>query len=330
MSSPSSYPAASSSELEYALVAMGRREPSKRSRGGCSGCEEAGTVTRRPLFQGLGVRIDDFLCRAHAKSRSAEEPNPTHSIVFVRRGLFTRTDRGGTIVADANQILFFNRDQGYRYEHPLPGGDDCTILALDDECAWDLCEGLAQPRSGSAIGPFHFGCAPSTPRAARLHHELLALAQPRGAPLPLAAEEVVSELIDEAMRALPDAAGASPHRGGPRSARRRETVEAAKLALNRSIAAPPSLVELARALDCSPFHLSRIFRAATGLGLRHYVSRLRARLAAERLARGARDLTDLALELGFWDHSHFTNAFRREWGVPPSRLHGTCREPRVE
>lgn len=267
------------------------------------------------------MRIDDFRCRAHAKSRSAEEPNPTHSIVFVRRGLFTCTDRAGTVVADANQVLFFNRDQGYRYEHPLPGGDDCTILALDDACAWELREGSASPRSGSASGPFPVFSAPSTARAARLHHELLALARPRGAPLPLAAEEVVSELIDEALLALPDADRVSRHQRASRLTRRRETVEAAKLALNRSLARPPSLVELARSLDCSSFHLSRIFRAATGLGLRHYVSRLRARLAAERLARGARDLTDLALALGFWDHSHFTNSFRREWGVPPSRFH---------
>ena len=304
---------------------MGRRQPPNPSETTSSACVDAGTVTRRQLFRGLGVRVDDFHCRAHAKSRSAEEPNPTHSIVFVRRGLFTRSGRDGTIVADANQILFFNQDQGYRYEHPLPGGDDCTILALDDACALELCEGFAQPPSGNESGPFRFGSAPSTPQAARLHHELLGLVRSRGSPFPLAFEEVVSELMDEAMRALPDATGASP--GHARPARRRETVEAAKLALNRSLAAPPSLVELADTLDCSPFHLSRIFRAATGLGLRHYVSRLRARLAAERLARGARDLTELALELGFWDHSHFTNAFRREWGVPPSRLRETRNRP---
>ena len=56
------------------------------------------------------------------------------------------------------------------------------------------------------------------------------------------------------------------------------------------------------------------------MSLRGYLGRLRARLAAERLARGAPDLTELALDLGFADHAHFTNAFRREWGVPPSRL----------
>ena len=53
-----------------------------------------------------------------------------------------------------------------------------------------------------------------------------------------------------------------------------------------------------------------------------YLRRLRTRLASDRLARGPVDLTDLALDLGFCDHSHFTNAFRRELGVPPSRIGG--------
>ena len=34
----------------------------------------------------------------------------------------------------------------------------------------------------------------------------------------------------------------------------------------------------------------------------------------------AHDLTALALDLGYADHSHFTNAFREEWGLPPSRF----------
>lgn len=32
------------------------------------------------------------------------------------------------------------------------------------------------------------------------------------------------------------------------------------------------------------------------------------------------DLTDIALSFGFSSHSHFTDSFRREFGIPPSRL----------
>jgi AraC-like DNA-binding protein len=42
---------------------------------------------------------------------------------------------------------------------------------------------------------------------------------------------------------------------------------------------------------------------------------------------GADDLTALALELGFSSHSHFTDAFRAEFGRAPSRIRrSTLRE----
>jgi len=44
------------------------------------------------------------------------------------------------------------------------------------------------------------------------------------------------------------------------------------------------------------------------------------RAALERLPENDRDLSMLALELGFSSHSHFTASFTREFGVPPSAL----------
>jgi len=100
--------------------------------------------------------------------------------------------------------------------------------------------------------------------------------------------------------------------------RHRDLTEATKLAINEMLEALPSLDGLARDFACSPFHLSRVFHQTTGMSLRRYVSRLRVEVAAHRLATGASNLTELALELGFADHSHFTNSFRREWGCSPS------------
>ena len=79
-----------------------------------------------------------------------------------------------------------------------------------------------------------------------------------------------------------------------------------------------TLTSIARAVDCSVFHLCRSFRRATGLTLHAYRDEVRLRLALERLERGERDLSRLALDLGYSSHSHFTAAFRRSFGAPPS------------
>jgi AraC family transcriptional regulator len=276
--------------------------------------------TRRLLLETPGVSVVDFRCRAHVEPPGPEEPNPSHGIVLVRKGLFRRMQGRETLVADANHVLFFNAGEPYRYSHPLPGGDDCTILAVDGPRALELVAQYAPRDAERPETPFRIGHGLSSPRAVRLQYELLGLVR-RGAPA-LALEDVVAELADEAVGAAYRTRGGDVRAEGQYTParRRRELVEAAKLAVNERLESLPSLGELARALGCSPFHLSRTFHRTAGLSLRRYVVRLRARLAAERLTGEAHDLTALALELGYADHSHFTNAFREECGLPPSRF----------
>ena len=280
--------------------------------------ERTSPPTRRLLFQSLGISVVDFRCRAGVERLGTEEPNPTHSIVFVRRGVFGRSHEEGALVADPNHVLFFNAAQPYRYSHPVAGGDDCTILAVETSRAVELVARHA-PGDPSPERPFRRSHALSSPRGVELHWELLRLLARPGPGLAL--EDVLAELADEGvgsayrpwerMRSLGPA---------PAGRRHRELAEAAKLVLNERLEAPPTLVALAGALGCSPFHLSRTFHATVGLSLRRYLRRLRARLAADRLAAGARDLTSLALDFGYADHSHFTKSFRQEWGIPPSRF----------
>jgi AraC-like DNA-binding protein len=230
------------------------------------------------------------------------------------------------LVADPNHVLFFNAGEPYRYSHPLSGGDDCTVLAVDGRRALELVAHHAPRDTERPERPFRLGYGLSSPRAAQLQYELLGLVRRRSTRLLI--EDVLAELADEAVGAAYRTRGTGARSGvKPTAARRRgrDLVEAAKLAINERYESPPSLGELARSLGCSPFHLSRTFHRTVGVSLRRYVGRLRVRLAAGRLAAGAPDLTELALDLGYADHSHFTNAFRQEWGLPPSRfrdLHG--------
>ena len=80
------------------------------------------------------------------------------------------------------------------------------------------------------------------------------------------------------------------------------------------------LVEIARTIGCSPFHLSRVFHEITGLTIPQYRNRLRTYEALRRLSDGEHDLAAIAAASGFADHSHMTRSIVAQYGDPPSRL----------
>ncbi|NIY71135.1 AraC family transcriptional regulator [Marivivens donghaensis] len=86
--------------------------------------------------------------------------------------------------------------------------------------------------------------------------------------------------------------------------------------LNDDPTMPVTLVDLARLADISPEHLSRRFRAETGLSPFQYLTSLRVRAARERIAGGS-GLAEAALAAGFADQSHMTRWFKRSYGITP-------------
>src|SRR5262249_41591846 len=80
------------------------------------------------------------------------------------------------------------------------------------------------------------------------------------------------------------------------------------------------LPALGRRLAVSPHHLSRIFRALTGVTIARHRMRLRVRAALERLSGGGGDLARLAADTGVADQAHLCRVVRSETGATPSAL----------
>jgi YesN/AraC family two-component response regulator len=113
-------------------------------------------------------------------------------------------------------------------------------------------------------------------------------------------------------------------RQGQRPSPRRAEAEAS---INRAIAfigghytEPLSLQHLAGMASMSGPHFCRMFRALVGVSLRDYVRSLRLARAQELLRTTQRSLTDIALEVGFYDLPHFDKAFRKRFGVSPTEF----------
>jgi AraC family transcriptional regulator len=103
-------------------------------------------------------------------------------------------------------------------------------------------------------------------------------------------------------------------------------VEAAKDFIGSNLDRNVTVRELSQVMHCPSWKLCRAFRRATGRTITSYRHALRMETALERLRDGGTDLTDLALELGYSSHSHFTNMFRRHLGVTPSQVRADANE----
>ena len=81
-----------------------------------------------------------------------------------------------------------------------------------------------------------------------------------------------------------------------------------------------SLTILADIACLSPYHFSRSFKQATGVGPQHYVIQRRLERAKRLLRQTHQPLALIAQEAGFADQSHLTSIFRREIGTTPGRF----------
>jgi AraC-like DNA-binding protein len=273
-------------------------------------------LDNRLVFQSAQFSITNVCCRAKTSELSPVEYTTRPCIVFVRRGVFRKHMGREEVLADANHVIFLNRGDEHRISHPVPGGDDCTSLTYNPKVIESFCDESASRGSGDRPFPFtHVLCTSAC--MLRLHRLLKRIELHRADAF---------EVHEEGLAVL-DAIGVesrkrNPGRVGRRmgtQARHRRLVDAARELIAADPGADHTLQEIGQAVGSSPYHLVRVFRAQTGMPLHRYRNQLRLRLALERIAQqGNRDLTAIALELGYSSHSHFTEAFRREYHVSPS------------
>jgi AraC-like DNA-binding protein len=85
------------------------------------------------------------------------------------------------------------------------------------------------------------------------------------------------------------------------------------------------LSQIASDLGVTPIYLTQSFKRAEGMPLYRYQTLLRLGRALDRLP-DREDITDLAFELGYSSHSHFTAVFRTELGMTPSEYRSVARQ----
>ncbi len=259
------------------------------------------------LLRSTTVTIRDTNCQGSCRSMSLEECTTSTQLIFPYRGVYVRHVGQHQTVAEANQVLFFNANEGYRVSHPVAGGDGSLTLVIEESQLQELAPvDSLHRRSGIAFRQHRLRIdARAQALVALLRHRLH-----RKAAECLEAEVLALSLVRRAL--------------GPRSSHapsatvgRQKLVDRAKLVLASDLARRWTLAEIAGELRISPVYLTQLFQQVEGVPLYQYQLRLRLARALHLLA-GCDDLTTLALDLGFSSHSHFSAVFRRIYGCSPS------------
>jgi AraC-like DNA-binding protein len=91
------------------------------------------------------------------------------------------------------------------------------------------------------------------------------------------------------------------------------------IVIEREIDGDLSLHAVADRLSLHPFYLSRLFRQQTGRTYTEYTMSMRMQKAKEVLEAGGK-VYEAAVCSGFKDAGNFSKAFRKYWGLPPTRF----------
>jgi AraC-like DNA-binding protein len=87
--------------------------------------------------------------------------------------------------------------------------------------------------------------------------------------------------------------------------------------IHTSYTEPISRSDVAAHVGVSERHLTRCFHQEVGLTPITYLNRYRVKQAKDLLDAGKKNITEVAVEVGFSSNSYFTRVFRDEVGVSP-------------
>lgn len=203
-------------------------------------------------------------------------------------------------------------------EHAKSGSDDkpSLILSLVIEAPW-LRKQLKLAEGGTA-SIFPKAAVTVTPDV-RHHVDRIAAAITNHL---VAQEDGCAHILEDLMTALgrdfadPALTASITPSGRPIDFRIRKALDFIK----RASVTNPTAAQVAAQVGLSRSRFFQQFRRCMGISPQHYTDWVRMSHAIQLLGASDKALCDVAEELGFEEHSHFTRFFAQHMGVPPSEF----------
>ena len=272
----------------------------------------------RSIYRGMYFTIGQF--RRGPKHPNFGGPHLIHGtlVVFPRTSVTITHAGKDPVIADPNIVMFYNDSQVYSRKKLSNHGDLCEWFGFDSRLVADAIRVFDARVDDHPCEPFLFSHGPSNPTSYLLQRLVVNHILQDPQPDSLFIEETVMQVLHQVIDNNYRQRGIFPLKA--RDSSEKDVVDAIQKLLAIGFEQKPSLEQITTQLSYSPFHLCRIFRKHTGKSIHQYLNQLRLRASLEYVIQANIDLTSLALKMGFASHSHFTEAFRKTFGLPPSTL----------
>ena len=251
-------------------------------------------LVRRGVLDGRTCRAGDFdvsVVRFTGGERFDWDASSRASLAVVLRGAIRKCFRGQAFDAGEGSVVLVPPLQMHR---DLVGRDPAALVVVE------------------SLGGIHAVSTYRDWRAVVLGLKIERELEAQDAHSGLALEGLALELSAAARRAT------MPRREAP-------WLQQAYEYLQKRFRRPPATSELAEAVGVSKSYLVREFRAHYQESPADCARRMRLDWAATRLAGSNDPLAFLSIEAGFVDQSHFTRAFKRQYGTTPGRYRSAHR-----
>jgi AraC-like DNA-binding protein len=106
----------------------------------------------------------------------------------------------------------------------------------------------------------------------------------------------------------------------------RKAIQEALLILTSNLESPPRLEELANTVGMSASKFKNLFPKTCGMTPYGYLRKKRMEKAMYLLLRGQMNVTQVAMEVGYSNISHFAKAFFKEFNINPSQVRHSARK----
>jgi AraC-like DNA-binding protein len=279
------------------------------------------TPVERILRRSDVVALGEFRCPVDHPQFAGGGPQACPYIVFSRSSVRIAPLDGKPEVRTPNIVGLYNVGDVYARQAISAEGDRCDWIALAPQVLRDIGARL-DPELGDGRNRIFARRTAPAPTRLYLDQRRLFRALHDDAHLSMLEVEECSIAIAEA--ALASALYLSPGRRRRRrnaaGSRAPAIVDATRAILAREFASPLLIGDIAKRVHCSPGYLSRLFRNLTGFSLHDYQQQLRLRSSLALLLDARRDLSGLAVLLGYANHSHFSSVFRRQFGITPTEF----------